>query len=276
MNQGLAKAQFAHPVDRLVHFPNLVRVDHQLAIRADHLARNAHAADVVLQVRAHLQLHVIEAGVDRLAAEPAQLVVAVAEPAGRGGVAGIALAFERGDPLGLAGRLLAQQFQRVRLAQAVAEITEVDGAHQLFRRHVGHQAPQGLAFGLGPQVPGGVDHRAGGQVDGALVRADPAQLAVRGHVAPEAAHVLADPVQVEAHHQVAHRLDRRAADLVAAADREGQPVPFQAVAIGFENHVGSRVIGIGVHRIGTVALLRGRKTHVEDAHRTNDRHGRMS
>ena len=63
---------------------------------------------------------------------------------------------------------------------------------------------------------------------GALVRADPAQLAVAGQMPPEAAGILADPVEVEPDDQMPHRLDRRAADVVAAADGEGQAVALRA------------------------------------------------
>ncbi len=82
----------------------------------------------------------------------------------------------------------------------------------------------GLSCFLGEQVPDGIDHGAGGKVHRALVRADPAQLAVAGDEVPEAAGIFLHPIEFEADDQMLHRLDREAADLIAAADREGQAV----------------------------------------------------
>ena len=80
--ERLEPRQRVDPLDRLRHIPDLVRVDHQRRVRADHLARDGQAADVVVEVGADLELDVPVAGVDRLLAEPPQLVVGVAEPAG--------------------------------------------------------------------------------------------------------------------------------------------------------------------------------------------------
>ena len=51
MNQGLAKDELAHPVDRLVDLPDLVGVDHQIAVRADHLAGDPAAGECRLACR---------------------------------------------------------------------------------------------------------------------------------------------------------------------------------------------------------------------------------
>ena len=83
-----------------------------------HLARDGEPADVVGEVAADLHLDVVEAGVDRLLAKPPQLVVGIAEPAGRGRVAGVALALERGDALGLARLGAAQDGERFVAASA--------------------------------------------------------------------------------------------------------------------------------------------------------------
>ena len=56
---------------------------------------------------------------------------------------------------------------------------------------------------------------------------------------------------VAADDQMAKGVDRRDADLVAAADRERQAVPFEP-AVGLEDDVGRRVVRIGVHRVGAV------------------------
>ena len=271
---GPGEREMRQPLDGLVHVPHLVGVDHQLAIGAEHLARDAEPPDVVLQVAADLELDVREARIDRLLREPAQLGIVVAQPAGRGRVARVAVGFEIGQPLGLAHGTLAQQRERLIARDAVGDVAEVDQPHQLLGAHVGDEPPHRLALGLGPQVPHGIHHRGGRQVDRPLVRPDPAQLAVASDVVPEAAHVLGDPAQVEADHQMLQRADGGAADLVAAADGERQAVPFEPGLVGVEDDVGRRVVGVRVHRVGAVEMRRGREAHVHDAQGANGGHGR--
>src|SRR3546814_4533742 len=66
--------------DRFIDFPDLVGVDQQLAVGPDHLARQTSAADIVVERQPDLELDVIEPRVDRLAAQPGQLLVRIAEP----------------------------------------------------------------------------------------------------------------------------------------------------------------------------------------------------
>jgi hypothetical protein len=54
----LGEAQVPSHAIASSHHPHLVRVDHQLAVRAEHFARDAQAADVVVQVAADLELDV--------------------------------------------------------------------------------------------------------------------------------------------------------------------------------------------------------------------------
>ena len=83
IHSGLNSARCAHPFDGLGHVPHLVRVDHEIGVPADHLARDAQAPDVVLEVGADLELDVAIALVDGLLEQPPQLLVAVAEPSRR-------------------------------------------------------------------------------------------------------------------------------------------------------------------------------------------------
>jgi hypothetical protein len=64
--EGLGKGELLHPVDRLADFPDLVRVDHQVPVGADHFAGDGQPADIVVEVTADLHLHVVEACIDRL------------------------------------------------------------------------------------------------------------------------------------------------------------------------------------------------------------------
>ena len=92
-----------------------------------------------------------------------------------------------------------------------------------------------------------------GEMDRALLRADPPQLAVRDEAAPEPAHIADDPVERAADDERLERADGGDAHLRAATAREGQPVPLDAVVrVGAEHDVGGRIVRVGVHRIRPV------------------------
>ncbi len=152
--EGVGEGQCLHPLDRLADFPDLVGVDHEVTVGADHLAGDGEPAYVILDIAPDLHLHMVEAGIDRLAAQPAQLIVVIAEPAGRGGVAGIALALEDGDALRLAGLGLPKDGERLATIEDVGEVAIVDDVGDLLRRHVGDQTPDrlaGLPWRAGPR-----------------------------------------------------------------------------------------------------------------------------
>ena len=77
----------------------------------------------------------------------------------------------------------------------------------LLGRQVGEELPHRLAFALRPQVPHGVDQRAGGHVQDALLGAEPAELFVDGEVAVEAAQVVDDLVEAAADDVMLERVD---------------------------------------------------------------------
>lgn len=85
---GLELGEGLGPGDRLVHVPALVGVDGDADVGADHRAGDPAAAYVVRQIGAHLQLDLPEPVGDGLGGEAGELLVAVAEPARRGGVGG--------------------------------------------------------------------------------------------------------------------------------------------------------------------------------------------
>ena len=100
-------------------------------------------------------------------------------------------------------------------------------------------------------------------MDGPFFGPDPAQLAVAGQPAPEARHVTLEFLQRPPDDQRGNRPNACDANLRAAAEREGEAVALDARLVGLEDHVGRRVIRIGVHRIGTVQLARGREADVK-------------
>ena len=74
--------QSLHVGNRLLDLPDLVGVHHQGAVLADLLADDPGAAHVILEVAADLLLEMRPATGNAFAAEAAQLLVGVAEPAG--------------------------------------------------------------------------------------------------------------------------------------------------------------------------------------------------
>ena len=89
---GLKGAQRAGASNGLVDAPLLVGVQHEPVVRADLFAHDAAAAEVVGGVAANLELEVSPAFGESFAAELSDLFFAEAEPAGGGGVGGIASA----------------------------------------------------------------------------------------------------------------------------------------------------------------------------------------
>ncbi|GAB3995002.1 hypothetical protein GCM10029992_11060 [Glycomyces albus] len=79
---------------------------------------------------------------------------------------------------------------------------------------------------------------------------------------------LAEVVDLAADDVLGERLDRRAADVVAASDGEGEAVAFAAV-VGVQDDVGRRVVGVGVHRVGAVEAARSGEADVHYVHGGN-------
>ena len=132
-------------------FASIIR----LRVRADLLAGDRAAPHVVVEVRPDLDLDVAQPAVDRLAAEPAQLLVGVAEPAGGGGVGGVAARLELRDRArprrAPGGRSIAERLvprQRVReVAEVDAASTSCSGVMSASSRH------SGLPVDLGRRGP---------------------------------------------------------------------------------------------------------------------------
>ena len=111
----------------------------------------------------------------------------------------------------------------------------------------------GLPARLASRSQTRVDKRRGREVDDALLGPDPAELAVVGRARPERAEVAGDVLERPARDEMRERCDRRDAELVAAAGREGQPVALDAVAgVGPEHDIGRGVVGLPVDRVRPV------------------------
>nr|GEZ78905.1 hypothetical protein [Tanacetum cinerariifolium] len=133
------EGQFADPVNGLVDLPDLIGIDHQMTLRPQHLAGDAHAADVVLQVAADLQFDMGKTTVHRLLTQAPQFVVRVTQPSGRRGVAGVTVRHQRLHTLRLALGTFGQQRQGLVRRDAIGDVAKIDAAHQLLRGHLGHQ-----------------------------------------------------------------------------------------------------------------------------------------
>jgi hypothetical protein len=227
----------------------------------------------VLPVGADLQLDLGEAVRDGLAGQPHQLLVGVAEPAGGGGVGGVAVALQDLDPLLAADPAGLEDGQRLLPGERVLQVAEVDEFDDLLGRHVGEQPPHRLPGDLGGEVPGRVHHGPDRHVDDALLRPEPPKLTVHHQVGAERAQVADHLVGRSADHIGTQRLDRGDDHIVAAPDREAQAVALQSRQVGAQDHVRGRVVRVRVHRVRAVVLQRRREADVMALQR-HDAHGR--
>src|SRR4051812_16976834 len=92
------------------------------------------------------------------------------------------------------------------------------------------KGPNRLSFPLGPKSPHGVEASRRREMHHALFGAEPAELRVTDHASPEGAHVRRDVVERKADYERPQQLCRSDTELVAASDRERQPMPFDAIA----------------------------------------------
>ena len=94
IHQGFERGELAGAVDGFEDAPLLVGVDHELVGPADLFADDVAAAEVFGWVAAYFEFEVGPAFGEGFVAEAADLFFAVAEPADRGGVGGVALLFK--------------------------------------------------------------------------------------------------------------------------------------------------------------------------------------
>ena len=173
--------------------------------------------------------------------------------------------FEMSESPGLALFACPQDGEGFIAGEGVLEVAEVDGGDDLLGGHVGEQAPDGFAFGAGVEVPDSVKQRTTGEVDDALIRAEPAQLGVAGELKGKGVEVPGDVAELPAFHERREVVEGADDDVGAPAEREGEAVAFHARR-GFEDAVGGGIVGVGVHGIGADVLARGREADVKDPH----------
>src|SRR2546427_4067985 len=143
---GIEPRQLAHPGDRLAHVPHLVGVEHELPVRPDLPPHQGGPSHVVLKIAPHLDLEVPPSPLDPLAAQPADLLVGIPEPARRGGVGGVAATLQLLLPPGAGGSVLSQYRQRVLGSEGIGQVPEVDAADQLLRAERREQLPERLSL----------------------------------------------------------------------------------------------------------------------------------
>ncbi len=158
-------------------------------------------------------------------------------------------------------------------SERVVDVAKVDARDELFRAQVGQQLPERQAATLRAEIPDRVHDRGRGEVDDALLRAEPAQLAVADDAAPEAAQVGLDSLHRPTDDERRQRPGGGDADLRAPADREGEPVPLEPVVlVGAQDDVRRGVVRIRVHRVRAVERARGREPDVAGLQRDDGRH----
>ena len=159
---------------------------------------------------------------------------------------------------------------------AVGEVAEIDAADEFFGRHVGDEPPDRLACSILAQrsqtaLTTAPVARCIAPLSGPIQRSWLSPVMWRQN----APMLSATSSHVEPDHELAHRLDRRAADLVAAADGEGEAVTFECRRVGRQDDIGGRIVGVRVHRIRTVELRGGGKAQVEYLQSSDAGHGRV-
>ncbi len=264
--ERLELGELADPLDRLRHVPDLVRVDHEVGVPADHLASDGEASVVVRAIGADLELDVAVALIHGLPKKAAELFVAVAEPAGARGVAGVAGFGELGDAVTARRRQLGEHRDGLVARDRVREVPEVGRVHELLRRHVDEQPPQRLAGDPRREIPHRVHHRREGEVHDALLRPEPAQLRVALELpvnGPEVRHRVLDGLADERDSALAGRFD---AEVVAPPDRKRESVALELRIVGVDHDVSGGVVAVLVHRIRAVHAQGGGKPHVVRGH----------
>jgi hypothetical protein len=257
------RSQRPDGLDRRVGAPALVRVHRDRVARAHHLAGDAHAALVVGRIGPDLELHHREALLPRLVQQPGELLVAVAEPAGGGGVGGDAALAQGVDPLLLALGAAAQDREGLLAAERVLEIAQVHQVQQFLGGQRGEGEPQRAALAPSAQVPQRVADRADRHGHHALLGAEPAQLRVVGETAVQTAEVAQDLLDVTAQQVRGEGGDRGALHVVAAADGEHERGPG-VPGVGAHGEIRGRVVGVGVHRVRAREVAAGGEADVLD------------
>ena len=186
---------------------------------------------VVVEVGPDLELDLREAVGDGLAAEPRELLVGVAEPAGRRRVGGVPGLEEPRGALDAAGLGGAEDRERLVGREGVAEVAEVDERHELLGAEPGEAAATAAARRAWPCR----SHSALTTAPIAMCMtpfSGPSQRSCesctsRRDAAPMSARSASTswPTQV-----AAERLEGGDLDVVAAPDREDEAVALEAVA----------------------------------------------
>src|SRR6202022_2155741 len=81
-----------------------------------------------------------------------------------------------------------QNLERLVAAERVADVSKIDARDELLRRHVGHQFPHRLALNLRIEIPNRIDDCRRREMNRALLRTDPSELALVRKPIPETAH----------------------------------------------------------------------------------------
>jgi hypothetical protein len=200
---------------------HLVGINHDLIpiIIPQHIPYRLQPRPIRLNARPNLELEHSKTLGDRLLQHLLHLVATKRQPPRTRRIRRHGLVLQRlPQPLLLTLLRLLQHLQRFLGRDNVGDIPEVDAPHHLLRRHVAHDAPDGLVHNLAPEIPHGVEHAGHGEVRHGLLGADPPILRVGDHVPPGLAHVSCE---------LGHGL----VDDAARKDVEGHADQFAAAAV---------------------------------------------
>src|ERR1700761_4243010 len=153
--------------------------------------------------------------------------------------------------------------------KCVVDVAELDGGEDLFRLEFGEESPKRLPFRARIEVPDRVDQSARREMNNALFRTEPTELAVVGQLATESSHVCCNRFKCSVFDESREVLKRKDTQLVATAEGEGQTVTLQSV-VCLEDAVCGRIVGIFVDCVRADVAPGGRKAEIYDTNVGND------
>src|SRR5258708_22815599 len=121
-----------------------------------------------------------------------------------------------------------------------------DPRKHLFGVGFGKESPKEFFLRARVEIPNRVDQSAGREVNDALFRAEPPELAVIGQLAAEGGHVRGEALKRPALNESCEVFKGQGTQLVATAEREGETITFQSI-VGLEDALSGLVIRIFIH-----------------------------
>ena len=170
--------QRLHSLDGFWNIPNLVGIDHQRDIRADHRTCYAEPTLIIFRISTDLKFDMPIALLNRFAAEPFELLVRITQPPGGCRITLKTIRLQVGDPLLSMLTLLLKHGDGLISGQHIREIAQIQVSDECDWLHITDELPEREARSTRRQVPYRIHYSGTSQVDNAFIRAEPAKLRI--------------------------------------------------------------------------------------------------